>query len=345
MLLGPLALDRDGTPVPALPHKAQDLLVMVLVSPERAVLREVAAEGLWPDAPAAVSRKAMRQALWQLHRAVDGEDEAVERLLLTEGDAIRVNPARELWVDASDFVRVAQDVQVADLDEAGADELAAWSRAADLYRGSLHAGCYEAWCAVPRVRLEDRALSLLDALSRAYERRRADEQAIGWAQRLLDIEPAHERTHRRLMRLFAARGDRTRALRQLEECRRTLAVSLGIAPDHRTEALGRAITVDELPAPAVPDDTADGGRPDPSPRPTVVPAGVPHPARGPAGRSGRPGRGVPAGGSRRSTRSSASPAGAEGRSAWGTLAGELAELRRAVDGLEAGPIRARGSRA
>ncbi len=233
--------DAPDGPAPLL-RRAQDLLALVLLSPQRTVLREHAADELWPDTGADASKKAMRQALWQIHHATDAEGPDSPRLVLTEGEALRVNPRRRLWVDVDVLVGAARVAQTGvEPDEA---TLARLTRAADLYRGPLLEGCYEEWCLAPRARLEDRCLTLLDTLSRAHEHRGDLAAAIGWAQRLLDVEPAHERTHRRLMRLHYRSGDRTRALRQLHQCRWVLQHELGVRPSAQTEALGAAIADD-----------------------------------------------------------------------------------------------------
>ena len=264
--------DAPDTPAPLL-RRAQDLLALVLLSPQRAVLREHAADELWPDAGADASKKAMRQALWQIHHATDGEGADAPRLVVTEGEALRVNPRRRLWVDVdvvADAARLAQTS--AEPDDATLQRL---TRAADLYRGPLLEGCYDEWCLAPRARLEDRCLTLLDALSRAHEHRGDLSAAIGWAQRLLDVEPAHERTHRRLMRLHYRTGDRTRALRQLHQCRWVLQHELGVHTSAQTEALGAAIADDAAglveERALVVDPTTEAWRP-------VAPAAAPLPA-------------------------------------------------------------------
>jgi DNA-binding SARP family transcriptional activator len=255
MLLGPFSVMDGRRVAPAqLLRKAQDLLTLVLISPERRVLREAAAEALWPGAPAETSRKAMRQALWQIHHATDDGVADSRRLLLSDNDALVVNPDRPLWVDVpvfTDAARVAQSAGAGSLDPANLPGLAS---AATLYRGPLHAGCLDEWCLVPRARLEDRCLTLLDTLSREHERRGDLPSAISWAQRLLEIEPAHERSHRRLMRLYCRTGDRTRALRQLTQCRGILERELGVRPDSRTEQLGSAILAGTLPDGVAVDD-------------------------------------------------------------------------------------------
>ncbi|MHB1063820.1 MAG: AfsR/SARP family transcriptional regulator [Georgenia sp.] len=245
-LLGPFAA-RDGPrplPTPVL-RKAQDLLALLFLAPGHTLLRETVTETLWPEAGSESSRKSMRQALWQVHRAADATDGV--RLVVGDGDAVRINGDRAVWVDVVEFtdaVRIAQEADRRAIDD---DRLAALAGAADLYRGPLHVGCLDEWCLVPRARLEDRCLTLLDRLSREHERRGDLDAAVGWTQRLLEIEPAHERSHRRLMRLYYEAGDRTRALRQLRQCRAVLESELGVRPAASTEALGATILADAGP--------------------------------------------------------------------------------------------------
>lgn len=254
-LLGPFSVLDGARAMPALVlRKAQDVLAMLLIAPERRMQREAAAAALWPDACAEVSKKSMRQALWQIHRAADDGLQDDRRLVLSDGETLLINTRRRLWVDVPVFTDAVGVAQRAGKSGLSAANLAGLAEAADLYRGPLHAGCYDEWCLIPRARLEDRCLTLLDTLSREHERRRDLDLAISWAQRLLDIEPAHERSHRRLMRLYFRTGDRTRALRQLHQCRWILEHELGVAPDARTEELGAAISTDRLPAASTADD-------------------------------------------------------------------------------------------
>ncbi|WP_324651581.1 bacterial transcriptional activator domain-containing protein [Georgenia sp. H159] len=235
-LLGPFAARLGAShPLPVL-HKAQDLLALLLLAPGQAMLREAVTDTLWPEARADASRKLMRQALWHVHRAADVVTD--ERLVLADGDALRINADRKVWLDVTTFTDA---VHLAHGDHLDDDQLAALARAADLYRGPLHVGCLDEWCMVPRARLEDQCLTLLDRLSHEHERRRNLDAAIAWAQRVLDIEPAHERSHRRLMRLYYETGDRTRAIRQLQQCRAVLEHELGVRPDGSTESLGASI--------------------------------------------------------------------------------------------------------
>lgn len=244
-LFGPFQIvSADREVAGSILRKAQELLALVLLAPQRNVRRELAAEVVWPDAGPEASRKAIRQALWQIHQVTDSGGPACQRLVLTDGDLLRVNPDRPLWTDVDVFTeraRVAQLTQVEDLTDA---DLAAMDQASALYRGPLLTSCYEEWCLAERAQLEDLHITLLDKLSRGCELRGRLEAAIQWAQKLLEIEPAHERSHRRLMRLYYLTDDRTRALRQFRRCQQVLADELGVRPQTRTAALAAEIGAD-----------------------------------------------------------------------------------------------------
>jgi DNA-binding SARP family transcriptional activator len=250
-LLGPFDIGTDHQTLRApTMRKAQELLALLLLAPQRRVLRDVAADQLWPSAGPELSKKAIRQALWQVHVATDVEPAETSRLLVTSGGTICVNPARQVWLDVASFVRASGAIQWTEANDLGDDDLDELAATAELYRGPLMDGCYEDWCVVERAHLEDLHISLLDKLSTAYEHRGRLTQAIVWAARLLEVEPAHERSHRRLMELYYRNDDRTRALRQWRRCQRVLEDELGIRPSKRTARLAAAIGADAEDEPA-----------------------------------------------------------------------------------------------
>lgn len=241
-LLGAWQITVGDTEIAGLgSRKAQELLALVLLAPQRSVLREVAADSLWPSTPPEASKKAVRQVLWQIHQATDVAFPDEPRLMLSDGELIRVNPSRAVWLDVAAFEQAARRRPASTTESLGRQDLQSLADAASLYRGSLLAGCYDDWCLVERSHLEDLQLTLLDRLSVGYERLGDFPLAIQWAQALLEIEPAHERSHRRLMRLYYLTDDRTRALRQYDRCRWLLEHEFGVRPSARTQALAAAI--------------------------------------------------------------------------------------------------------
>jgi DNA-binding SARP family transcriptional activator len=77
----------------------------------------------------------------------------------------------------------------------------------------------------------------LDCLVTVWLATDAPALAIQSANEMIELEPFRETGYQRLMRAYAARGDRAEALRVYERCRRLLADELGANPSPQTEAI------------------------------------------------------------------------------------------------------------
>ena len=126
---------------------------------------------------------------------------------------------------------------------AAAGTPAALSEAAILYQGDLLEGlclreeAFEEWLANERRRLHELALSAYSGLLGHYAAAGRAEEAVQAALRLVALDPLQESVHRHVMRLYAAQGRPSSALKQYELCARTLRRELGIEPETETTAL------------------------------------------------------------------------------------------------------------
>ncbi len=93
---------------------------------------------------------------------------------------------------------------------------------------------FDAWLTTERERLRDRARNVAEALLRESNE---PESAIPAAQRLLQIDRAHEGAWRALMRAHVARGERGMAIQAYDRCRAVLADLLDAAPSQETQKL------------------------------------------------------------------------------------------------------------
>jgi TolB-like protein/Flp pilus assembly protein TadD len=204
------------------------LLAYLALSPDLPCPREKLMALLWSDRAEEQARASLRQALTELRHAL-GEPSP----LRTEQDTVSLDSSA-IMVDAVEFRRLAKAGKLAE--------------AAALYRGALldghgvRDGAYEDWLRVERTRLHDLAT---DVLHRLAESQSGDE-AIETAQRLAQLDPVREETHRLLMRLYAAAGQRAQALRQYQLCRDALQQELQAKPDTETERLYREIQDESL---------------------------------------------------------------------------------------------------
>jgi DNA-binding SARP family transcriptional activator len=97
-----------------------------------------------------------------------------------------------------------------------------------------------------RERLRTIYLIMLGKLMAYCEEYQEYESGLTYGHHILCCEPAHERTHRKMMRLYYLSGDRTAALRQYQRCVTTLRRELDVAPTHSTTKLYDQIKLDRL---------------------------------------------------------------------------------------------------
>ncbi len=203
-------------------RKLRALTALLALPPSLGWPREQLTAVLWGDRDEELARGSLRQALAELRRALG------ESALLADREAVAFDPAA-VRIDAVEFVALSKR--------------GAWAEAAALYRGDLldgvrlPDGAFSDWLLVERTRLHDLAVHALASLLETE----SGDAALATAQRLIQLDPAREETHRTLMRLHAGRGDRAAALRQYQACRDQLQREFGVKPEPETERLFREI--------------------------------------------------------------------------------------------------------
>jgi TolB-like protein/Tfp pilus assembly protein PilF len=228
LLGGFSAHESRGRAIDVSGRKNQALLAYLVLNPGRKITREKLLGLLWGERAEAQARASLRQALAVLRRDLE---EIEPDALMLEGDSVGVEPAA-IATDVTRFERLASSDAAEDLREA-----------ARLYEGDLLDGIairdpvFEEWLSAERGRLRETAIG---CLTRLLERQPAPE-AIATGRRLLALDPLREASHRALMRVYAANGQRDQALRQYRACRDLLRKELQVEPSKETEVLRREI--------------------------------------------------------------------------------------------------------
>ena len=227
--------------------KAKSLFAYLLLHRGNMVSREVLAEALWGDHGVMDLRKAFRQELWSIRRALKKGGADPDLYLAVDGDDIEFRADAACWLDIDEF-RTIIDVAAPDapdrLDEA---RIAALRKAVSLYQGDFLTGIYDEWCLLDREICRDRYITALERLSYYYQVRREWDSAIEQCKRLLHVDSLLEHIHRDLMRCLYARGDRPAALRHFQRCKRLLRRQLDIEPMAETVELYEQIRREQMP--------------------------------------------------------------------------------------------------
>ena len=240
-LLGSLQVQRDDQVLDGLnARKVQELFAYLLLYRGRPHPRQVLAGLLWPERTNEQSMKNLRHALWPLQSVLDCG------VLQIDTDCLSLNPGSALWLDVMEFERAyahVRGIPDGELDDHGAHVL---RKALELYRGDLLEGWYQDWCLFEREHLQGMYLSMLEIQMAYCETHGEYEMGLECGTCALRCDVAHERIHRRLMRLHFLAGNRTAALRQYERCVKTLSEELSVEPSERTVALYKQISSGRL---------------------------------------------------------------------------------------------------
>ena len=253
-LLGGVDLRYDGEALPA-PESARavSLLAYLLLHRHAPQSRERLAFLLWPDSSESQARTNLRHVLHHLRRALPDP----ERFLVVTTQTLRWRPDAPYWLDVAAFEALAAGL---DGNTEGDRRLSALRAAVELYRGDLLEGWYDEWVLSERERLSQQHLRLLERLVGCLEAGGDLAGAIHHAEQLLRHDPLNEGSYRLLMRLFAAQGDRARALRLYHVCVTTLQRELDVEPSALTQDAYKAL----LPAtfePVVAQEASGAGAP------------------------------------------------------------------------------------
>ena len=232
-LFGGFRLAReDGEVVPVPLRKGQAVLACLACSPEAPIPREILASLFWAECDERQARQNLRQVLFKLGQLlVDGG----VPILQTDKHSVWLE-TEALWIDVQAFEGL--------LAQGTPDAVA---QAAALYTGDFLTGLhvqspdFDDWRAARRTRFEDLVMRALgDLLMRQHAEGQVG-RAIETGERALLIDPLREDIHREVMRLYAAQGQRTSALRQFRLCRDLLKSELGVDPEDATTELYRSI--------------------------------------------------------------------------------------------------------
>ena len=223
-LLGGLSLVHGNQAVTAIHSpRLHSLLAYLLLHRDAPQLRQHLAFTFWPDSSEAQARNNLRQILHELRHALPEAD----RFLVADNRTAgwRADSAFEL-----DLAAFEAALAEAAASRGDGRERAALERAAELYRGELLPGCYDAWIEGERERLRQLHRRGLARLAEVLEAARDYPGAIRHLQRLVHDEPTDEDSCRALMRVLALSGDRAGALRLFRDHAATLRRELGVEP-------------------------------------------------------------------------------------------------------------------
>lgn len=240
---------ENGAPAAPIALRRKDLalLIFLCVEGRRVYSRSPLASMLWGDASDERGRHSLTQTLARLRQVLGPEAFELSSDSVIWRDVLR-SDARELAANTAGGV-------------------GNWPKAAFLADFIVgHGGAeFEIWAEEKRTYYRTLVLQHLELLGRAAEERQAWDEVLGLGQRAIDLDPISEDGHRRVMRAWAAMGERGLALQHFRSLKRWLQSEFDAEP----EALTRGLAAELASAAPEPSDglSARQSRRSSSPRP------------------------------------------------------------------------------
>jgi predicted ATPase/DNA-binding SARP family transcriptional activator len=222
-MLGAFRLERQSQPIRLPTRKVELLLAYLVLHPEQHSREKIAAL-LWGDSLDQEARRSLRVALTALRKQLG------EECVLTDRETIQINPSYPLWADAVEFREQAIRFLAQNPPDPAAVKI-------NIYQGDLLSEFYEDWILPGRSALSTLYLDMLLRLTQYLRSQSEYERVIELSKRVLQHDPANEPAYQHLMFCYMALGDRHAALKQYEECQRSLQEELGVEPSPETIAL------------------------------------------------------------------------------------------------------------
>ena len=214
------AEDATGQSVLPRSRKTRALLAVLVLSPNRTVLRSRITALLWSLREKEQGRASLRQSVHELHLALSAAD---PRLLRADRNHLALSNDR-FWVDALVFTSATPSRP----------------EPLDLFRQPLLEDlqgldpAFDRWLANQSERLTELARTIGETILREQRKQEDILQASG---QLLRIDGAHEAAWQAAIGVHLARGDRSAALAAYENCRTALARDRQLEPSQETKAL------------------------------------------------------------------------------------------------------------
>lgn len=272
-VLGPITAHGEDGPLRLGGPKRCTVLAALLLNANRVVPEERLINLVWGEQPPSTARGGLQVHVSEL-RALLGKDVVVRR---SNGYLIRVEPG-ELDLHVFDeAVAQARTDFAAGNREAAAEGL---RFALDLWNGPPLSGVTDALATSEEPGLEERRLAAVEELFEVELATGRHAQQIGQLRQIADEHPFRERIQAQLMLALHRCGRTPEALHVYSETHRRLVEELGIEPGQQLQELHQRILSGDDQSPSPPAEQPGAA----VVAEHVVPAELPHDARGFTGR-------------------------------------------------------------
>jgi predicted ATPase/DNA-binding SARP family transcriptional activator len=213
------------------------LLAYLALYPQRVHRREALIDRFWPEDEPDAARHNLRNAISWLRRQLEPPGVPTAAVLQADRESIALNPA----VVDSDVRAMDAALRQAERATLPSERGAALRQVVTISQAELLTGYDEEWVVQERGWRSELFFQSLDRLLGLLQEMGNLPAALEYACRGVAADPLREESHRELMRLYAATGQRDAALRQFRDLEALLRGELDAEPSVETRTLAEEI--------------------------------------------------------------------------------------------------------
>ena len=215
------------------------LLFAYLVSERsRPVAKEEVASVLWPEDQSDTWEAALSALTSRLASLISSAGlEAQGMSFSRQFGQYQLRPPSDGWVDIEAGTSAIDRAEAAVRSGDARNALGPAAVAASIARRTFLPGVEGFWRESLQGKLDRQLIRALDCLGEMQLEIGEPQTALESALEAVKLDPYRERTHRALLRAYAANGNRAKAVAAYHEFRELLAAEVGTDPESETEAL------------------------------------------------------------------------------------------------------------
>jgi LuxR family maltose regulon positive regulatory protein len=240
-MLGHVEIFRD----PALPltmevwttRRARDILCFIASRPHRRASKDLIIDTFWGEADFEAVEKNFHPTISHIRKALNHKQTLKQNFVIYRDGDYQLSSNFSYRIDTEAFDRLLGEGETArrarDFDAC----VKAFEAAIALYRGEFMKGGYDLWMEEPRAYYGEQYIRMLVVLTEIAQKNDDWSQALELAQKILRDDPFREDIHCKVMRAYAALGNRVAVREQFETLREVLKKELGVEPAAETVRL------------------------------------------------------------------------------------------------------------
>lgn len=245
-VLGPVEIFRDPTnPFAAdawTTRRARDMFCYIATHKNRRVPKEVLIDAFWRDEDVAVVEKNFHPTISHIRKALNSRQPLKQNFIVFRDGAYQLNPEFSYRIDTEEFGKRIADAQAAKRSGDDSRLRQDLESAYALYRGEYMEGLYEDWAEEQRPAYGEQFLRVLNALAKLSVAEKRWNEALKFANEILDIDPYREDLHRLILKVLAGQSKPAAVRKHYENMQEILKNELGVQPAAETRRLFQELT-------------------------------------------------------------------------------------------------------